>query len=73
VFNLDTRVNFDKVVPALLIDQEFGSTGVSVIDCLCKLDSIRQDGLSNVFSEVRSGRDFDDLLVSSLNGTVSFK
>lgn len=73
VFDLDTRVDFDEVMPALLIDQEFRSTGISVVDGLRKLDSIRQDGLSDVFSEVRRGRDFDDLLVSSLNGTVSLE
>jgi hypothetical protein len=71
VFDLNTRVDFDKVVPALLIDQELSRTGVSVVDGLRKLDGIAQDGLSDIFREVRRRSHFDDLLVSPLDRAVS--
>lgn len=71
VFDLNTRVDLDKVVPALLINQELGRTGVSVVDGFRKLDGIAQDGLSDVLRQVRCWSDLDDLLVSSLDGTVS--
>jgi hypothetical protein len=61
MFDLDPRVDLDKVVPALLVDQELGGTGVSVLNGLGELDGIVQDGLTGLFSEMRSGGDFDDL------------
>jgi hypothetical protein len=72
VFDLDTGVDLDEVVPALLINQEFRSTSVSVVDRFGELDGIVQDGLSNLFREVGSRSNFNDLLVSSLDGAVSF-
>lgn len=61
MFDLDPRVDLDKVVPALLVDQELGGTGVSVLNGLGELDGIVQDGLTGLFSEMRSGGDLDDL------------
>ena len=71
MFDLNTRVDLDEVVPALLINQELGRTGVSVVDGFRELDGIAQDGLSDVFRQVRCRGNLNDLLVSSLDGTVS--
>lgn len=61
VLNLDTRVDLDEVVSALLVDQELGSTGVSVFDVSSKSEGIVQNSLSDVLVEVRGRSDFDDL------------
>jgi len=84
VLDLDSGVDLDKVMSALLVDQEFGSTGISVLDGSSKLESIVKDSLSDRLVKVRSGCDLDDLLlalyykwahllVSSLDGTVSLE
>lgn len=65
VLDLNTRVDLDKVVPALLVDQELGGTGVSVSDGACELERIVENGLADRLVEMRSGGDFDNLRVSS--------
>jgi hypothetical protein len=50
-------------VPALLVDQELGGTGVSVLNGLGELDGVVQDGLTGLFSEMGGGGDLDDLHV----------
>jgi hypothetical protein len=72
VFDLDTRVDLDKVMPALLVDQEFSGTSVSVVYGIGELDSIAQDSLSDILCKMRRRSDLDHLLVSSLNRAVSF-
>ena len=62
VLDLDSGVDLDKVMSALLVDQEFGSTGISVLDGSSELESIVKDSLSDRLVEVRSGCDLDDLL-----------
>lgn len=61
VLDLDTRVDFDKVVSALLVDQELGGTGVSVSDSMGELEGIVQDSLSDRLVKVRRGSHFDNL------------
>lgn len=61
VLDLDTGVDFDKVVSALLVDKEFGRTGVSVFDGGGELESVVEDGLSNRFVEMRGWSDLDHL------------
>lgn len=61
VLDLDTRVNFDEIVSALLIDQELGGTGVSVLDVSGKGEGVVEDCLSDRFLEVRGGSDLDHL------------
>lgn len=73
VLDLDTRVDLNEVVAVLLVDEEFGCTGVTVLDSFRELEGVRQDGLSDGFLQMGSRGDFDDLLVTSLDGTVSFK
>ena len=62
VLDLNSGVDLDKVVSALLVDQEFGSTGISVFDGSSELESIVKDSLSDRFVKVGSGCDLDDLM-----------
>jgi hypothetical protein len=64
VLNLDTRVDLDKVVAVLLVDEELGGTGVAVLDSVGELEGVGEDGLTDRLVEVRSGGDLDDLNVS---------
>jgi hypothetical protein len=45
----------------LLVDQEFCGTGITVLDSLCELESVAEDGLADIFVEMRSRCDLDDL------------
>ena len=65
VLDLDSRVDLDKVVSALLVDQEFSGTGISVFDGGSEFESIIKNGLSDRLVKVGSGCDLDDLLFSS--------
>jgi len=71
VLDLDSRVDLDKVVPVLLVDQELGGTGVAVVDRLGKPDGIGQDGIASFDRKIFGRGEFDDLLVTSLNGAVT--
>lgn len=61
VLDLDTGVDFNEIVSSLLIDQELGGTGISVLDVSGKSQGIVEDGLSDFLVEVRSGSDLDNL------------
>ena len=73
MFNLNTRVDLNEVVASHLVDQELSGTGVPVSDALCELDGIGQDSLTDLLGEVSRGGDFDDLLVTTLNGAVTLE
>ncbi len=73
MLDLDPRINFDKVMSSLLVDQEFGGSGIPVIDAPCKLDRVRPDGLANLLRKMRRRGNLDDLLMTTLNGTIAFK
>jgi hypothetical protein len=73
VLDLNTGVDFNEVMPSHLVDQEFGRTSIPVSDTLCEPDGIGQNGLSDFFGQMRRRRDFDDLLVASLDGTVTLE
>lgn len=70
VFDLDTRVDLNEIVPAHLVDQELGSAGIAVADALREFDGICKNGLTDLFGEVSSRSDFDDLLVTTLYRAV---
>ena len=72
VLDLDTRVDLDKVMPSLLVDQELGRTGVSVLNGLGELDGVPQDGLTGLFREMGRGRDLDDLYIGRFMGQSGF-
>lgn len=73
VLYLDTRVDLDKVVAAELVNEELSGTGVAVVDGLCKLDSVVEDSLADLLVEVSGRSDFDDLLVTPLDGAVTLE
>lgn len=73
MFHLNTRVDFDEVMPAELVDQEFASTSVPVSDALRYLEGICEHSLSDILGQVHSRGDFDDLLVPPLNRAVAFE
>lgn len=67
VLDLDTRVDFNEVMSAHLVNQELRGTGVPVADAPCELNGIAQDTLADFLGKVRSGCDLDDLLMTSLH------
>jgi hypothetical protein len=62
VLDLDTRVDLDKVVSALLIDKKLGGTRVSVIDGFGEGEGVGKNRLTNRFIEVRRWGYFDNLV-----------
>lgn len=61
VLHLDTRVDLDEVMTALLVHQELRSTGIAIIDRSRELERVVEDGLSDGFGQMGSRGDFDDL------------
>lgn len=73
VLDLETRVDLDKVVAVLLVDQELASTSVSVVGGLGETDGVIEDSLSDIVAEVGRRGHLDHLLVTTLNGAVTFE
>ena len=73
VLDLNTGVDLDEVMPAHLVDQELSGTRIPVPDALRELDSIGEDRPPNLLGKVRGWCNLDDLLVTTLNGTVTLK
>lgn len=73
VLDLDSRVDLDKVVAVLLVDQELGGTGIAVADCVCELEGVVENSLANGLVKVGCGCNLDDLLVTTLDGAVTLK
>ena len=73
MFDLNTRVDLDEIMPSHLIDQELSGTRIPVADALRELDSIGEDRPPDLFGEVRSWRNLDNLLMATLNGTVTLE
>lgn len=73
MLDLDTGVDLNEVVPAHLVDQEFGSACIPVPNALRELNSITKDGPPNLLREMRCRSDLDDLLVTTLNGAVTLE
>ena len=74
VFDLDTRIDFDEIeVLFILIDQEFDRAGIHIVDILHQFDSCIADVLSECLRKRPCRRHFDDLLVTALDGAVTFE
>lgn len=71
VLDLDTGVDFDKVVAVLLVNQELGSTSVPVLDGARHADRIGENARADIGGEVLCGSNFDNLLVATLDGAVT--
>lgn len=73
VFDLNTRVNLDKVVAVLLVDQELCSSCVLVSDMLGQLDGIVEDSISDRGSKGLCRGNLDNLLVTTLDRAITLE
>jgi hypothetical protein len=73
MFDLDARIDLDKVMSSLLINQEFGGSCIPVIDALRELDRITPNRLADLFREMRRRGDLDHFLMPALNGAIALK
>ena len=73
VLDLNAGVNLDEIVAPHLVNKEFRSTSIPVSDALRELDCVREDRLTYLLREMCRGRNFDDLLMPTLNGAVTLK
>ena len=73
MLDLDARVNFNKVMSSLLINQEFCGSRIPVVDAFRELDRISPDRLADLFRKMRGGGNLDHFLVPALNRTITFK
>ncbi len=71
VLDLDSGVDLNEVVAVLLVDKELGGTGIAVVDGLGELDSVGENGVSGLDGEILGGRNFDHLLVATLDGAIT--
>jgi hypothetical protein len=71
VLDLNTRVDLNKVVTTLLIDQELGSTSVAIVGGLCKSDGVVEDGISRLRRKILGRRQLNNLLMTTLHGAVT--
>ena len=71
VLDLDSGVDLDKVVAVLLVDKELSGTGIAVVDRLGQLDGIVKDGITSLNRQVLCGGNFDNLLMTALDGAVT--
>lgn len=71
VLDLDSGVDLDEVVAVLLVDEELGGTGVAVVDRLGQLDGVGKNGIAGLDGQVLGRGNFDDLLVTALDGAVT--
>jgi hypothetical protein len=73
VFDLNTRINLNEIVPSHLIDKELRGSSISVSDALRELNRVRQNGLTHFLRKVGCRCDLDNLLVTSLDGAVTLE
>jgi hypothetical protein len=65
VLDLDSRVDFDKVVAAHLVDQELDRSGVGVADLLANGERVFVESVEGVLGEMGSRSDLNDLIGTS--------
>ena len=77
VLDLDARVHLDEDVLARAlprrVEQELDGARVDVVDRLRERDRVAVQRLTNVLVEVRSRRNLDDLLVTTLHRAVTLE
>jgi hypothetical protein len=61
----------DEVVAVLLINQEFSSTRIPVLDALCQPNSVGKNGITGLDWEVLGRSNLNDLLVTTLHTAVT--
>ena len=74
MFYLDTRINFDEVeILFVLVYQEFDSTCVDVVNVLHELNCSITDALAQFLWQGPCRSHFNNLLMTALNGAVTFE
>ena len=71
VLHLDSRVDFHKVVTAILVDQEFDRTSVAVLGVAQNIDRVGQDLRPRCGGQPFGGRNFDHFLVPPLDTAIA--
>lgn len=71
MLDLDTRIDLNEVVAVLLVNEELRSACIAIVDRLGQSNGVSQDVVSDFGREILGGSNFDDLLVSSLDGAVT--
>ena len=72
MLHLDTGIHLDEIMSSVLVHEKLHRTGTAVIHMFCQLDRIFTDRLSLFLADRLCRRKFHHLLMTSLNGTVSF-
>ncbi len=72
MFNLYTRVDFDKVELAVRRNQKFNRAGVDVFDIFHELDGCIANIFTKLLRQSKCRCNFYDFLMTTLYGTVAF-
>ncbi len=73
VLDLNARIDLDEI-PLLRINvvEKFDGSGIAIVGLARQLQRRIAEFATNTRGEIRGGSDFDDLLMTALNGTVAF-
>ncbi|KAI6766709.1 hypothetical protein HG531_011931 [Fusarium graminearum] len=71
VLDLNTRVDLNKVVTVLLVNQELRSACIAVAGCLGQSDSVGKNVVTDFRGKILGRSNLNNLLVSSLDGAVT--
>ena len=73
MFNLNTRVNFNKVEFFIACNEEFYRARIDIVDVFHQLQGRITNVLTQFFRKRKSRCNFNHLLMTPLNGTISFE
>ena len=73
MLDLDTGVDLNEVVPSHLVHKEFRCSSVTIANALGQLDRVIQNRLPHLLRKMCSRCNFDNLLMPSLDRTITFK
>jgi len=73
VFDLNPRIDLNKIVTTHLVHQELCSSSIPVAHTLCEFDSVSEDVLPDFFGKVCRGCYLHNFLMPPLDGTVAFE
>ena len=71
VLHLNAGIHLNKVVVAVLVDEELHSAGADVADRLGDLDGVAAQGFDRLLRDGPGGGELDDLLIAALQGAVA--
>jgi hypothetical protein len=73
MFDLDAGIDFDEIMPASLVNEKFGRTGIAIPDAFRKFERVRKNCIPGCLRKMSGWGDFDDFLVSALYRTVTLE